>query len=264
MDNNPFPENSDLAKYNGEFLVLEDNKEATGFRVEDVASTAAGVTSLWGNRCLVEIYRPSKGLGDEARPYYELNYGGSVLPGPTHQFNTIVMTKGDVFYRGVPMNVQKFSTSDNITGNYDSLIEGAAENELSVSNFVLYHVESETVTDLYKSDAKSYGRVHFVDRFADEVDRPSSISFSEKTFQGSYDLRYFSFPKIGNYKDLPRYSGGIDVLDFQGTSIMSFNDSKVYYIPVSRDVLTTGATDAIVASTKVLGSEIAIPIDGGS
>ena len=53
-------------------------------------------------------------------------------------------------------------------------------------------------------------------------------------------------------------------MDFQGTNIMSFNDSKVYYIPVSRDVLTTGTTDAIVASTKVLGSEIAIPIDGGS
>ena len=268
MDNHPFPNESDQARFNGEFLVLEDNKEASGFRVEDIlADTSGNVTSFWGNRCLVEIYRPSKGLGDESRPYFELNYGGKILSGPTHQFNTILMTKGDVFYRSVPMNAQTI-TSDASTeqtiGEYTSLIQGSTDNETSVPNPVSYYVESETVTDLYKSDAKNYGRVHFVDRFADEVERPSSISFSEKTFQGSYNLRYFSFPKIGNFKDLPRYSGGIDVMDFQGTNIMSFNDSKVYYIPVSRDVLTTGNTDAIVASTKVLGSEIAIPIDGGS
>ena len=196
MEDHPFPDHASEARFNGEFLVLEDNKEASGFRVEDIE--AAGISSFWGNRCLVEIYRPSRGLGDESRAYYELNYGGRVLPGPTHQFNTIVMAKGDVFYRSVPMNVQLLSEDQaggQTIGEYNSLIQGDANNETSVPNLVSYYVESESITDLYKSDAKSYGRVHFVDRFADEVERPSSISFSEKTFQGSYDLRYFLSPK---------------------------------------------------------------------
>ena len=259
MENHPFPGNESSSEYNGEFLVLENNKEAQGFRIEDIESES----SLWGSRCLVEIYRPAKALGDQSRAYYELNYGGNVIDG-SHQFNTIIMSKGDVFFRSVPMNVQNLNEETENVGDYSSLLTGDVSADTSESSFVPYYVESESVTDIYRSDAKSYGRVHFADRFADEVDRPSSITFSEKTFQGSYDLRHFSFPRIGNFKDLPSYSGGIDVMSFQGTHIMSFNDSKVYYIPVSRDVLTTGETDAIVASTKVLGSEIAVPIDGGS
>ena len=262
MEDHVFPEGAEgNPRYNGEFLVLENNSDAEGFSVFSINNDE----SLWGNRCLFEIYRPFKAQGEEARRYFETNYGGEVYPAEngqlTHQYNTIKMSKGDVFFRSTPMNVQTLSE-----GTFTSLLpesdaEGSPEAE---SNFVPYYIETEGITDLYQSKSKSFGRVHFADRFANEVLRESSISFSEQTSQGSYDLRYFSFPQIGNFKDLPPVHGGIDYMSFEGTHIMSFNNSKLYRIPVSRDVLQTGAEDAIVASTKVLGTETAIPFDGGS
>lgn len=262
MEDHPFPAGAEgNPRLNGEFVVIENNEDADGFSVFDIKD----FTDLWGNRCLFEIYRPFSAQGDEARRYFETNYGGEIIAGDnglTHQFNTIKMTKGDVFFRGTPMNVQTFAS-----GEYSSLLSDTDEEgggTESASNFVPYYVETEGFTDLYESKSKNYGRVHFADRFASEVTRGSSISFSEQTSQGSYDLRYFSFPQIGSFKDLPVVHGDIDYLDFEGTYIMSFNDSKLYRIPVSRDILQTGGTDSIVASLKVLGKESVIPFDGGS
>ena len=247
---------------NGQFLVLEDNESADGFTVQNVVDEI----DLWGNRCIFEVYSPFSALSAGARTYYETNYGGRVISSAdsagtlTHEFNTIIVDQGDVFFRAVPTNVQTIDS-----GSFVQLIPDLNTDSAN-SNFVAYFLETEGVTDLYESKAKNYGRTHFVDRFADEVKRPSSISFSEQTPLGSFDLRYFSFPQIGNFKDLPPVTGEIDKMSFEGTHIMSFNNSKLYRIPVGRDALTVSgvADDAIVSSAKVLGTEVAIDFDGGS
>lgn len=264
-----FPDEDD--RLNGQFLVLENNEYASGFTVDDIL---AG-NDLWSNRCIFEVFTPFSALDSDIRPYYETNYGGRVITTEasdgtlTHEYNTIIVNKGDVFYRAVPTNVQIENAGvfeDLVTSNNSLDPVTGVPDEPSQENFVSYFLETEGVTDLYKSKAKNFGRIHFVDRFANEVERKSSISFSEQTPLGSYEMRYFSFPQIGNFKDLPFTDGAIDRLTFEGTHLMSFNDSRLYKVPVTRDTLTLSgvADDAIVASAKVLGTEVAIPFDGGS
>lgn len=237
----------------GEFLVLENNPNAIGFNVTDIA---AGL-SKWGNRVIFEIFRPRKELGETARPYYETNYGGQVLANGDHQYNEITITKGDVYYRQVPVGS---NIVDSDTGQFVSTIRGSVDDPSVSTNFVTYFLETEGFTDLYKSDSKSYGRIHFVDPNASEVERESSISFSEKTFTGSLDMNYFSFPQLGNFKDLPVQNGGIQRMISDNVLLHAYQDSRVSYLPIARDVLQTGGESAIVTSSKILGTATEVPI----
>lgn len=232
---------------NGEFVVIENNATAEGFTVADIQAQ----TSKWKDRVIFEISRPRAELSDVARPYYETNYGGQVTTSGKHQYTEFLMTKGDVFFRQVPVN----SNNPIAGGGFQSNIAGSVQNPTRFkSNFIGYFLETEGVTDLYRSDAKNYGRVHFVDSSAAEYERISSLSFSEKTFTGSSDVNYFSFPQIGNFKDLPISNGEIQRLYSDNVILNCYQTSKTSLIPVSRDVLQTGEEDVIVKSSKVLGT----------
>lgn len=231
----------------GEFVIIEDNPSAEGFSVADIQ---AG-TSLWQNRVIFEISRPKSSLSEDVRPYYETNYGGQITTGGNHQYTEFLMSDGDVVFRQVPVNSNSLSS----TGSFTSNILGEVEDPTRFkSDFVGYFLETEGVTDLYRSDAKNYGRTHFVDSSAAEYNRTSTLTFSEKTFTGSSDVNYFSFPQIGNFKDLPISNGGIQRLYSDNVLLTAYQSSKTSLIPVSRDVLQTGGDDLIVKSSKVLGT----------
>jgi len=237
---------SEFIQRSGEFLVLEDNPLANGFSVADIA----GNTDKWRNRVIFEISRPRGELNDEVRPYYETNYGGQILPNGDHQYNPIEMSKGDVFYRQVPVHVNQ-----TLNGNFVPNIAGPVDNPTRFfASFQPYFLETEGITDLYKSNARSIGRAHFVDSNASEYERISSLTFSEKTFSGSADLNYFSFPQIGNFKDLSLHNGPIERLYSDNVILTSYQRSRTAFLPISRDVLQTGTTDQIVTSSKVLGT----------
>jgi hypothetical protein len=243
---------------NGEFLVIENNSDNVNFASGSVSTGS----SFWTHRCLVELYRPKLPLGEDA-PYYETNYGGLVVTAAngqkTHQYNTIVMRRGDVYFRAVPMNVQKI-----INSNFESLISGSSTNDTSESNFTPYFVETEGFTDSFISNTHDYGRIHFIDRDASEADRKYSLTFSEQTSLGSFQPRWLSFPSIGNFKDYSFEFGEIDAIDFDGQFLNSFHENRVLKIPFQRNILSTGETDQVVSSTKVLGTELAIPIESGT
>jgi hypothetical protein len=247
---------TDAAK-NGEFLIIENNSENVGFTAAEVATAS----SNWANRCIVEVYRPKKNIGQDT-PYYETNYGGRILgegDSKTHQYNTIRMSRGDIYYRAVPVNVQQLDGA-----NFESLISGTTTEDTSVSNFVPIFLETEGFTDFFISDTHDFGRVHFIDRDASEVKRKYSITFSESTFLGSFQPRWLSFPQIGNFKDYSFEFGEIDLLDFDGQFINSFHSHRILKIPFQRNVLSTGDSDQVVSSTKVLGTESVIPFESGS
>jgi len=244
-----FPDGGEPAEFinrSGEFLVLEDNPLANGFSVADIA----GNTDKWKNRVIFEISRPRGELNDEVRPYYETNYGGQILPNGDHQYNPIEVAKGDVFYRQVPVHVNQ-----RVGGQFAPNIFGPADNPTRFfASFLPYFLETEGITDLYKSNARSFGRTHFIDSNASEFERISSLTFSEKTFSGSADLNYFSFPQIGNFKDLSLHNGPIERLYSDNVLLTSYQRSRTAFLPISRDVLQTGGDDQIVTSSKVLGT----------
>jgi hypothetical protein len=59
----------------GQFLVLENNDGAIGFNAQSIAQG----TSVWGNRCIVEIYRTRKEQSEEV--YYEIGESYNVTNG---------------------------------------------------------------------------------------------------------------------------------------------------------------------------------------
>lgn len=250
MTNHPlFPDNVEPStdiRRQGEFLVIENNPSAEGFTVADIQAE----TSKWKDRVIFEVSRPAKELSEEARPYYETPYGGQVTVGGNHQYSDILMSKGDVYFRQVPVN------SNTLLGStFTPLLTGPVDEPTRSSpNFVSYFLETEGATDLYKSDSKAIGRVHFLDPNASEFNRISSVSFSEKTFSGSADVNYFSFPQTGNFKDLPQGNGDLQKLYSDNVLLTAYQSSKISVLPISRDVLETGGSDMIVKSSKILGT----------
>lgn len=250
----------DLSK-NGQFLVLEDNPLAEGFNRVSVESEA----DFWKNRCVVELIRPKKQLQDEARAYYEINYGGRCLPdttnetGKTHEFQNHFIAKGDVYYRSVPMNLQRVDNDQ-----YTPLVNGSESQDSSYSNFSSVFVETEGWTDFFVSKERNYGRIHFVNPKEAETRRPSSIAFSEQTELGSYDTRWLSFPKVGNYKDFNYVYGGIDVMDYDGIFMNTFFSDSILKVPYNRNFLMDGETDALIASLKVFGTAQDVDYDGST
>ena len=250
MTNHPlFPDNVEPStdiRRQGEFLVIENNPSAEGFTVADIQAE----TSKWKDRVIFEISRPAKELSEESRPYYETAYGGQVTVGGNHQYSEILMSKGDVYFRQVPVN------SNTLLGStFTPLLTGPVDEPTrSSSNFVSYFLETEGSTDLYKSDSKAIGRVHFLDPNASEFNRISSVLFSEKTFSGSADVNYFSFPQTGNFKDLPQDNGELQKLYSDNVMLTAYQSSKISVLPISRDVLETGGSDMIVKSSKILGT----------
>lgn len=259
--NNGVP-SQDLSK-NGQFLLVENNPSATNFSAADIESGS----DAWRSRCLVEIVRPKTSFSDDQRPYYETNYGGRILNSGTvnrtHEFNTINILKGDVFYRATPMNVQAY---DNSTNQYLPVRRGSSNAPINQPSFVSYYVEHDGFTDFYVSNSKNYGRLHFVNPNLSEYKRNSSISFSEITSPGSYDVNWLSFPQTGNYKDLNSSSGSsgsIKIMDYDGVYMNVFFDELVSRVPYNRNVISSLQDDVLVASAKAYGTEKEMGYAGG-
>ena len=140
---------------------------------------------------------------------------------------------GDVYFRAVPMNIQKI-----VNTQFVSLISGSSTNDTSESNFTPYFIETEGFTDSHISNTHDYGRIHFIDRDASEAERKYSLTFSEQTSLGSFQPRWLSFPSIGNFKDYSFEFGEIDAIDFDGQFLNSFHENRVLKIPFQRNILS--------------------------
>lgn len=239
-----------VAKY-GSFVVLRNNTEASGFTAAEVSSG----TDNWGDRCIFEIVSERKDRGEDIIPYYETPFGGRVILQNgelVHEYGTITMDQGDVFFRTVPVNLRPINSE----GEFTDIIGGDETNETSQSRFRSYFLETDAVTDLYRSKSKSFGKVHFsIDGYRERIN-DTSIIFSDATNQESYNLFYTSFsPLSKNYFDLPAKYGDIDYLADSGDMLYVAQNSKIGKVSVDKSITATASgNDTLNVSNEVLNS----------
>ena len=245
-----------ILRRTGSFVVLRNNKDANGFTALDIR---AG-TDKWGNRCVFEITSYKNDLSDDLQAYYETPYGGTVSFNPNagryqHSNTNIVIEYGDVFFRGLPVNFQLFNSDSNQFEDlikFDDDLQGAS----SQSNFLNYYLESNSVTDLYRSQSKGYGKMHFYNPDAEERRHEASITFSEKTNVQSGNIFYTFFSPLDiNFFDLDIDYGAINYMASIGNEMVSMQESKCSLLQVAKSMTTKAdGTDDLVSSTRVLSS----------
>lgn len=241
----------------GQFLVLRDNPEATGLSYQSVSS---GLSS-WAENCIVEIYSPSKNMEEEEKFYYEMGntYRIATLNGNlVHSPSTIILNKGDVWFRKVALNLKKFEDSMFV----DLIPSNNVSNLGAASNFESIFLESSTATDLNRGDFKGFGRPNVISKSAKESRREASITYSDKSNPESSRPRFTSFNINSiNYNDYDYNQGEINYMSISSGYLTLMQDSRISLIPLSKNVISDASGGSnIIASNVVLGE--AIPQNG--
>ena len=232
----------------GSFLVLENNTNALGFTYDQVKlgeNDPDATSHYWGSRCVVEIYSPKTSQDEENLVYYEI---GDVKDIDALVGNHIV-TGGDVWWRTVPVNFQKFENAV-----YKSIIT----NESSDPNFLPYNVESQVFNEKVRnSDVWGKGKVKVYLPDEERSVKSSSITYSDKDNPISKVLSLTSFnPAKAQYKDLPAEFGDINYMINNDDSIFVIQSNRCSSVPVNRNLITDGGgSETLVAAREVLGTE---------
>jgi hypothetical protein len=271
----------------GQFVILKDNSEATGFSFADVAgsNSDSNVTvgvydndNYWNRRCVFEIFSPQKKREVESRVYYEIGKTYNVVRNstspevPLHQTSQILLDQGDVYFRKMAVNMQDFNET---TNSFVGLIGDGTDtvDESTSPNFRSYHLESKTFTDTFpNADVLPYGKPRVaIEKFeptrvaglsisqgsSNLFRRYSSLKFSDRSNSNSNVVRYTSFndSKLP-FKDLQNNDGAVFFLLNQNDSIFCIQRLKCSSIPVARNILSDAlGNETVIATAKVLGTE---------
>ena len=262
----------------GQFLVLKNNPFAAGFSYDDVKNGENDPSSnkhFWNNVCVVEINSPSKEVADdEQRLYYEMGrvYDVGISDGtiispneaapmeegrPYYKTNPILLEKGDVWFRRVPLAVAKFDTDpeSETFGRFRNLITYDKDNEVgSTPRFQNYFLETKAFNDTFSgNDVLSKGKPNIIDDEFGQSRNKSSITFSDKHVYNKSKLRFSSF-KEQSFKDFPAEHGPIRYLMDNYDSIVMIQERKTSAIPVERSILSTAdGSNSLVQNKEPLG-----------
>lgn len=261
-DDNPLVAAGDAPPHlQGQFLVLKDNSDATGFSFSDVSAADNAVDTSahnWNNRCVVELVSPRSTVDPEDRVYHEIGavYNvGRNNAGVYHQTQNIVVRNGDVWWRRVPVNINAYDADQ---GLFLNLIR-EDEDESVEPAFRNYYLESKTFNDTFPgTDVNGFGKRKFISTVSNEVRRFSSVTFSDQNDYSTKRLRYTSFNAFNApFKDLPNEHGNINALLNFSDSLFVVQEDKASAIPVSRNVLSDAlGQDTLISSDQILGSQV--------
>lgn len=250
----------------GQFLIVRDNVSAEGFNHAAVAFTEQ---SKWERNCIVELRTDKKNLGPEDQVYYEASDSYRVLrtaPEPPlnpngvlfHEENPVTLNKGDVWFRRVATNVKQIQS-----GNYlDIIINDDGADPAPQPNFTNVYLETESASDLFRSDSLSYkGRPNVVFEGEAEIRREATLTYSDPSNPESKILNYSSFnASLANFKDLSEKYGDIQYIGDHNGYIYVIQKERISMIPTGKNVLSdaSGASQ-LIASLNVLGEVITYP-----
>ena len=244
----------------GEFVIIKNNPAAVNF---DFASLSDDNNlSYWNNNCIIELYTPSKFQEEDERFYYEIGNTYAIdSPGTSnasHSQQNITLTKGDVWWRKVPVNLREYNSD---TGLHEDLIQYDSQNpNASSSNFKSYYLETEAASDLFKADASLIGRPNIIVEDAVETIREASITYSGQSNPNSRKINYSSFNlTLSNYKDLQEEFGDINYMCNISGDVFVIQSDKCSLVPASKTLFSdVSGADTVVASTSPLGQESVI------
>ena len=256
---NPLHDGSDNPDFNktGQFIILRNNNTANGFSFDSVKEG----NDFWGNNCIIEIFRPSK--GKESLTYREI--GPTFYINPTantgagaHQ-SPVIVEDGDVWFRRMAVNMRKYIGNQYIDLLVNTLDDSGSN--VSQPNFESFFLESQTSSDLVKANSTGEGRPNIEVTDFGESRNENSIVYSEPTALSSKIIRYSSFNNsLLNFKDLNGSFGDIRYLVDMGDHIVAILEDKCVQLPIGRKILSTSSgNDMITSSTDVIGDEIFYP-----
>ena len=249
----------------GSFVILRNNPAAVGFNVnsiKDGGNTLPSTSSLWNNRCVFELYSPASLTDLDDTAFFEIgesykilksittDSSGQEIATATHQYNPMVLTDGDVYFRRHAVNLPSLSQ-----GSYQSIINAE---ESSTPSFFNYYLESPTFNDnVLRADQHDYGRIKAVVPNASEVRRYSSIIFSDQDDYSDAQLRLNSFDATKQpFKDVPNSYGNISAILDYNDALFIFQQTKTSLIPVNRQIISdVSGNESIIATSKVLGNQ---------
>jgi len=176
-----------------------------------------------------------------------LSSGTFEIQGFDYPNDAIVETNnGDCYYRPRQIKLNPISVSPN-----------TAPDNVSGTRYVDYFVEDLSVSDFFTSNFISVGRPNAVAPNAFQIDRRSSITYSEPYALDSSILKLSSFNgSQGNFVDLPNRYGAIQYIHDNGDSITVLQDVKSSVIPINRNLVEYSDGNAnVVVSNNYLGTQ---------
>ena len=162
--------------------------------------------------------------------------------------NAIISTSnGDAYYRPrkIKFNPLNPSTSVPTPSNADDI------------RYQTMFVEDTSVSDFYESNFISIGRPNAESKNAKQIERKSSITYSEPYSLDTSVLKLSSFNGgQGNFVDLPNSYGAIKQMLNNGDSITVLQEVKSSLIPINRNLVEyLDGTSNVTVSTNYLGSQ---------
>jgi len=165
--------------------------------------------------------------------------------------------KGDCYYRPRQVKLNPLSGA--------GLVSTVPSN-VSGIRYVDYFVEDLSISDFYDSDVIGIGRPNVASPNAKQIERKSSITYSEPYSLDSSVLKLSSFNGgQGNFVDLPNSYGAIKQMLNNGDSITVLQEVKSSLIPVGRNLVEyLDGTSNVTVSTNYLGSQSVYAGDFGT
>ena len=208
----------------GDFIVID-----AGSVVNFDSTYVNNNTDLWGNQCVVEIYRKKKTFVD--RVYYTI--GGSMTR--AQHANVHTMTEGNTWYKLREMIGHTWDTSHSVGGFVTT--------DTQEMESYLVFIESKGYSD-FKTEEGFYGKgkPYAVIKGEKEENRYSSVTYSEAMASDSPQLLISSFNNsLANWYDLDASRGGIFGLTDKSNYIITLQEDGVGLAPISKQILQAGS-----------------------
>lgn len=164
--------------------------------------------------------------------------------------------KGDCYYRPRQVKLNPLNAGGPST----------VPSDVSGIRYVDYFVEDLSISDFYQSDVIGIGRPNVASPNAKQIERKSSITYSEPYSLDSSVLKLSSFNGgQGNFVDLPNAYGAIKQMLNNGDSITVLQEVKSSLVPVNRNLVEyLDGTSNVTVSTNFLGTQSVYAGDFGT